>query len=251
MMNSSSLLASDHALHCGGNLTRASRAKCCGNLEPAAHDQHGDDIVDGCAFEQPEASGSHVHGALSVVERIRLIGAAFCQNVSKLPGIVAARKLAQNPRPILFRMGVLYRLQCPCDPAEREHGIIQSKVTTIRDRIRGVFDRHLVGERILAIQRTGNAEHPVAVRASGIAAKDEMRVASCCSKVKPSTRQSTWYLWGDVVRIAVGVGTASDARSSASRASPSVSISIYRWRTQATLSLVRLRLPARSGFAAT
>ena len=35
------------------------------------------------------------------------------------------------------------------------------------------------------------------------------------------------------------------------RASPSASISIYRWRTDAMHSLVRFRLPARSGLAAT
>ena len=46
---------------------------------------------------------------------------------------------------------------------------------------------------------------------------------SCCSKVKPSTRQRIWYLPRDVERTAFGGGTASEARSEESRASPSVS----------------------------
>src|SRR5580704_9774438 len=36
---------------------------------------------------------------------------------------------------------------------------------------------------------------------------------SCCSKVKPSTRQMIWYLPRDVERTAFGGGTASEVRS--------------------------------------
>src|ERR1019366_7213273 len=77
------------------------------------------------------------------------------------------------------------------------------------------------------------------------------RALSCCSRVKPSTRQRIWYLPSDVERTAFGGGTASEARSEVRRASPSVSKSRYRCRTAAMHSLVRLRLAGRSGLAAT
>src|ERR1017187_1445223 len=54
------------------------------------------------------------------------------------------------------------------------------------------------------------------------------RALSSCSKVKPSTRQRTWYLPSDVETIAFGGGTASEARREVRRASPSVSKSRYK-----------------------
>ena len=54
-----------------------------------------------------------------------------------------------------------------------------------------------------------------------------------------------------VRHLYLDLDTASEARSEVRRASPSVSTSRYRCRTAAMHSLVRLRLPERSGLAAT
>ena len=57
--------------------------------------------------------------------------------------------------------------------------------------------------------RSVQAESPPKAMASNFS------VFSCWSKSKPSTLHSTWYLSGDVERIAVGTGTASDSMSAA------------------------------------
>ena len=86
--------------------------------------------------------------------------------------------------------------------------------------------------------------------AAGTLKQDELTRISCCSSGQPSTRQSTWYLPGDVETIAVGIGTEFEVLRAVSFASPSVSRSRYRCRTSATLSFVRFRLPEIRGFAA-
>ena len=48
-----------------------------GNLEAPAHFEHGDDVAEGDAFEQPQTGRSNVDGALGIVEGIGLIGTAF------------------------------------------------------------------------------------------------------------------------------------------------------------------------------
>jgi hypothetical protein len=70
-------------------------------------------------------------------------------------------------------MGLLPGLHLRCDSAQRERAHVETKVFWSRDRIREVFDRYAVGGRILAIQKTGDAKHPVTVGASGIAAKGD------------------------------------------------------------------------------
>jgi hypothetical protein len=71
-------------------------------------------------------------------------------------------------------MGVLSVLHLPRNSVHRERDRcqrnIEMKVTRIRDRITGVFDRDRMDRRILAIQETGDTENPIAVGASGIAA---------------------------------------------------------------------------------
>ncbi len=95
--------------------------------------------------------------------------------MSELSGIHAMRKLVQNPSPILLGMTVLFGLYLPCDSAQREHrirdGIVEVKIRRVPRRIAGVFDRDRMSGRILAIQESGDPKHPVAVRASGIAAE--------------------------------------------------------------------------------
>ena len=93
---------------------------------------------------------------------------------------------------------------------------------------------------VLAIQESGDAENPVAVGASGIAAKrdgeqlERLFLTHRVEAVDPPKHPDT--LFGDVERITVGVGTASDARSAVSRASPSASMSMYKWRMEAMFS---------------
>jgi hypothetical protein len=68
---------------------------------------------------------------------------------------------------------VLFGPHLPCETAQRGRGkcggIVEVKVSRVPRRIAGVFDRDRVSGRILAVQETGNAKHPVAVRARGIA----------------------------------------------------------------------------------
>jgi hypothetical protein len=72
-------------------------------------------------------------------------------------------------------MAVLFGPYLPCNSAEREHGIrggiVEVKIRRVPSQIAGVFDRDRMGGRILSIQESGDAKHPVAVRASGIAAE--------------------------------------------------------------------------------
>src|SRR5216684_8822317 len=60
------------------------------------------------------------------------------------------------------------------------------------------------------------------------ATASSFRALSCCSRLKPSTRQRIWYLPREVERTAFGEGTASETRSEVRQASPSVSRSEER-----------------------
>src|SRR5260370_28436926 len=106
--NQAIFLAGNHALCRGDNLSRTSGAKCAGQLVSAADFKHGDYVVDGRAFQQPETGGSHVYCALGVVERIGLVGTAFSQSTGELSVIHAVRKIVQNPCPDLLCMAALF-----------------------------------------------------------------------------------------------------------------------------------------------
>src|SRR5208337_4587397 len=62
-----------------------------------------------------------------------------------------------------------------CVSAEREHGrdfeILKPKIGWTVDRIGWVFDCDRMRRRILPVEETGDAQHPVTVGASGIAAE--------------------------------------------------------------------------------
>ena len=88
-------------------------------------------------------------------------------------------KSGTDPSPIVFGMGVLQRggvgRRLPCVPASRQHGganrIFKPEVGGSVHSIRWVFDRDRMSGRILLVQESGKAQHPVPVRASGIAAE--------------------------------------------------------------------------------
>jgi hypothetical protein len=86
-VESGRLATGNHALCCGRNLPRTSGAKCGGNLEAAANFEHGDNVVDGDAIGQSEASRSNIDGTHCVVERVALIGALSCQFARQLRGV--------------------------------------------------------------------------------------------------------------------------------------------------------------------
>ena len=75
---------------------------CAGNVEAAPAFEHGVDVVDADAFEQPEMSGSDIDGALGVIERVGLVGAASGQLPCQLRSVLTLAKLARNPCPIGF-----------------------------------------------------------------------------------------------------------------------------------------------------
>ena len=81
----------------------------------------------------------------------------------------------QNPCPIVFGIGVISWLLPRCDCAGRKDGVggqnIQPEIIGIPGGIAGVFDRHRIRGIVLAIEESGQAENPVAVGTSGIAAK--------------------------------------------------------------------------------
>lgn len=165
----------DHALCGDGNLTRTSGAKCGGNLIATPGFQQGDYITKAAAFDEPETGGSHVDGALRVIERIGFIRAPESQLVRERHGIFAVGKLMQNPCPIRLRMAVLQRQLTRRWSRSEVHGVhcacVKLEVIGSPDGIIGIFDRDFVGRIVLAIQETGDAKDTVAVGASRIGAE--------------------------------------------------------------------------------
>jgi hypothetical protein len=84
-------------------------------------------------------------------------------------------KFIQNPRPIVFGIGVFIGMLSRWYWAGRKQGIrrwnIQPEVIGIPSGIDGVFDGDGMRRIVLAIQESGQAEDAVAVGTSGIATK--------------------------------------------------------------------------------
>ena len=82
-----------------------------------------------------------------------------------------------NPCPITFRVAVPSGLLPRWDGVLEEHRVprrnVESEVIWSPDRIAGIFSRDSVRWIVLAIQETGDAEHPVAIGAGGIAAEGD------------------------------------------------------------------------------
>ena len=79
MLESSNLLAGNHALCCVGNLPRTSGAKRTGHFKSTADLEHRDDVIHPYALGQPARGRSDIDRALGVVNRIWLVGAAQSQ----------------------------------------------------------------------------------------------------------------------------------------------------------------------------
>src|ERR1019366_661940 len=73
-----------------------------------------------------------------------------------------------------------------------------------------------------------------------------LSVASCSEIEKPTTRQRTWHLPGDVRMTTEGGGTLADARIAANFRSPSSSKSRNNARASATAFFVRFFASGRS-----
>ncbi len=96
---SGNLSAGNHPLRRLRNLPRTSGAKCSGNLEAAADFEHRDNVIYRNAFDEPEPGRCDIDGSLSVVQRIRLIGAARSQLARELHGVFATGKFDAEPMP--------------------------------------------------------------------------------------------------------------------------------------------------------
>src|SRR6266851_5222696 len=104
----------------------------------------------------------------------RVIRAAG-SNRSRQLRVFSVGKFVQDPRPIVFGIGVLAGVLSRWDCMGQRQGNcrrnIQPKVTGIRSRIARVFDGGRIRRIVLAIPESRQAEDLVAVRAGGISAK--------------------------------------------------------------------------------
>jgi hypothetical protein len=70
--------------------------------------KHRDYTVDRRAGEQCETRGSHVHGALGVIQRIRLVSTTHGERLRELRSVLSSAEFRQNPRPILLGIGAVF-----------------------------------------------------------------------------------------------------------------------------------------------
>lgn len=111
----SSLSPGNHPLHRKRNLSRTSGAKCRRNLEAAAIFKHRHNVIHENAVDEPKSGRCDIHGSLRIVQRIRFIGAPGSQLSRELRGVLSMGKLMENPRQIVFGIGVLIGMLLRCD----------------------------------------------------------------------------------------------------------------------------------------
>src|ERR1700687_6287681 len=101
------------------------------------------------------------------------------QSFASASGVFSAGKVVQDPRPIVFGIGVLAEVLSRWDCMGQKHRIrcrdIQPKVTGIRSRIARVRDGDGIRLIVPAISESRHAEGPVAVGVGEISAEGEGR----------------------------------------------------------------------------
>ena len=95
-----------------GNLMRPRQIQGARNLETPAHFEHGDDVAEGDAFEQPQTRRSDIHGALGIVERIGLVRTLFGEYPSQLYWIFSGGEFMRYPGPIVLGIRLLSGAIC-------------------------------------------------------------------------------------------------------------------------------------------
>src|SRR5208282_692751 len=123
VVESGNLSAGNHSLRRLCDLQCTSTAKCDGNLESTTNFKQRDNVVYRNAFDEPKPGRRNVNRPLSVVKRIRLIGAERSQLTGKLGSVFAAGKLMQNPCPIVFGMGAVRGALSRCDWMVRKDAV--------------------------------------------------------------------------------------------------------------------------------
>jgi hypothetical protein len=109
------LSAGNHPVRRLGNLSCTSAAEHNRNLKAAAIFKHRHNVIHRNAFDEPKSGRCDIHGSLRIVQRIRFIGAPGSQLSRELRGVLSMGKLMENPRPIVFGIGVLSGMLLRCD----------------------------------------------------------------------------------------------------------------------------------------